>query len=211
MIHLLQRAKHWHLFLITTILPIIFQFIFMGIMFSNILQSGNPDPLQMMGIMKYMMLIILLIQSVHYMWFWAITIGLKDKLPAGVKFNTTRFKVFFFFPAAYFFIFILIFFSAFDLFMESALTNKAPDLDGFFFYYPLFFGLFFLSHLFSIFCIIHTLYWSAKVIKSVETQKEASFSDFAAEFFLIWFYPVGVWFIQPKVNSFVLEELKEEV
>jgi hypothetical protein len=39
-------------------------------------------------------------------------------------------------------------------------------------------------------------------VKTIELQREVTFSDFAGEFFLIWFYPVGIWIIQPKVNKF---------
>jgi hypothetical protein len=27
--------------------------------------------------------------------------------------------------------------------------------------------------------------------------------DFAGEFFLLWFYPVGIWIVQPKINKMV--------
>lgn len=55
-------------------------------------------------------------------------------------------------------------------------------------------------HLFSMFCLFYCLYFVAKTIKTAELQKETSFGDFAGEFFLIWFYPIGIWFIQPKIN-----------
>jgi bacteriorhodopsin len=58
-------------------------------------------------------------------------------------------------------------------------------------------------HLFSMFYIFYTLYFAAKTVKTVELQREVTFSDFAGEFFLIWFYPVGVWIIQPKVNKMI--------
>jgi hypothetical protein len=32
-------------------------------------------------------------------------------------------------------------------------------------------------------------------------QKPVTFSDFAGEFFLIWFFPVGIWIIQPRINK----------
>jgi len=58
-------------------------------------------------------------------------------------------------------------------------------------------------HLFSMFCIFYTLYFVAKTFKTVELQREVKFSDFAGEFFLIWFYPIGIWIIQPKINKFI--------
>ena len=44
-----------------------------------------------------------------------------------------------------------------------------------------------------------------------ELQKEATFNDFVGEFFLIWFYPIGIWFVQPEINkvhetSYVVEQ-----
>jgi hypothetical protein len=59
-------------------------------------------------------------------------------------------------------------------------------------------------HLFSLFAIFYSMYFAAKTVKSVELQREVIFSDFIAEFFLIWFFPIGVWILQPKLNK--LEE-----
>ncbi|MNL47293.1 hypothetical protein D3C87_1700740 [compost metagenome] len=61
-------------------------------------------------------------------------------------------------------------------------------------------------HLFSIFCLIYTLYFNAKSLKAVETRKPVTFSDFAGEFFLLWFFPVGVWIIQPRINKIFSED-----
>lgn len=56
-------------------------------------------------------------------------------------------------------------------------------------------------HLFSMFCIFYCLYFNAKALKTVEWQNTVTFSDFAGEFFLIWFFPIGVWIIQPRINK----------
>jgi hypothetical protein len=55
-------------------------------------------------------------------------------------------------------------------------------------------------HLFSMFCIFYCLYFNAKALKIVEWQRPVTFSDFAGEFFLIWFFPIGIWIIQPRIN-----------
>jgi len=55
-------------------------------------------------------------------------------------------------------------------------------------------------HLFSMFCIFHTIYFVAKTIRTAELQRVVTFGDFAGEFFLLWFYIIGIWIIQPKVN-----------
>jgi len=51
------------------------------------------------------------------------------------------------------------------------------------------------------FCIFYSLYFIAKELKSVELQKPVTFSDFAGEFFLLWFFPIGIWIIQPRINK----------
>jgi hypothetical protein len=58
-------------------------------------------------------------------------------------------------------------------------------------------------HLFSMFCIFYCLYFVSKTFKTVELQREVSFSDFAGEFFMIWFFPIGVWIVQPKINKMI--------
>ena len=58
-------------------------------------------------------------------------------------------------------------------------------------------------HLFSMFCIFYCLYFVAKTFKTVELQREVSFSDFAGEFFLFWFFPIGIWIVQPKINKMI--------
>jgi putative effector of murein hydrolase LrgA (UPF0299 family) len=60
-------------------------------------------------------------------------------------------------------------------------------------------------HLFAMFCIFYSLYFVAKTIKTVELQRAVTFSDFVLEFFLIWFYPIGIWIIQPQINKMIEE------
>jgi hypothetical protein len=43
----------------------------------------------------------------------------------------------------------------------------------------------------------------AKTIKTVELQREVNFSEFIGEFFMIWFYFIGIWILQPKINRMV--------
>lgn len=50
--------------------------------------------------------------------------------------------------------------------------------------------------------MIATIIKAAKTIKTVELQKKVTFSDFAGEFFLLWFSPIGIWILQPKINKF---------
>jgi len=53
-------------------------------------------------------------------------------------------------------------------------------------------------HILSMFGLIYSFFYVAKTFKTVELQREVSFSDFAGDFFLLLFFPIGVWIIQPK-------------
>lgn len=48
--------------------------------------------------------------------------------------------------------------------------------------------------------IFYAFYFVAKSLSSIEKGSEADLNDFAGPFFMLWFFPLGVWFFQPKVN-----------
>jgi hypothetical protein len=61
--------------------------------------------------------------------------------------------------------------------------------------------------IFLIFCILYAIYFNAKSLKSVELQRDVTFSDYAADFFLFLFFPIGIWFIQPRINRIFCDDL----
>ncbi len=187
MTNLFLKAKHWQLFLLTIGVPMIFQFVLMGSLFSSMQAGSQPDPVYFIALFPIMML---LFAAVFFGWFWSIAVGLQSKVPQDVKMKVTKFKIFFFSPLVYIFTILI--------FMMFVLSGEvAPDPSIAFVIVPL--------HLFSMFCMFYTLYFVAKTIRTVELQRAVSFSDFAGEFFMIWFYPIGIWIIQPRLNKIVEE------
>jgi len=61
-------------------------------------------------------------------------------------------------------------------------------------------------HLLCMACLFYVLYFVSKNLALAEAGKPVSFYEYAGPFFLIWFYPVGVWVLQPKVNRFFLKK-----
>jgi hypothetical protein len=116
-------------------------------------------------------------------------------LPPGIKMKTALFKVFFFFPLIYILFFCLFFAFSFVNILNTPSGGSPPP--AFFIGFAVIFPL----HLFAMFCMFYNCYFIAKTIKTVELQRLTTFSDFVGEFFLIWFFPVGVWFLQPKINK----------
>lgn len=99
------------------------------------------------------------------------------------------FKVFFFFPVVYI-ILMLIFMDYFSKSFGDPFFG--PDA---WIFVPL--------HLFSMFCMFYCLYFVAKTIKTVELQRSVTFSDFVKEFLLAWFFPIGIWILQPRINNMI--------
>lgn len=65
-------------------------------------------------------------------------------------------------------------------------------------------------HLLCMYCLFYILYFVSKTLTLVELGKALTLYDYAGTFFLLWFYPIGIWFIQPKVNRLYTEKGKRE-
>ena len=183
---ILLKAKAWQIFMITIGLPIIIEII--AIPF---LVSDNP-----LFVMIAIPLISILCIIGFLCWFWSIAVGLQEKVPDGVKLKAIRFKAFFFIPLIYF-----VFIFSFSAFVSNGTTENGLISNGV--AMARLIRVIFPLHLFSMFCIFYCLYFVAKTFKTVELQRAVTFSDFAGEFFLIWFFPVGIWIIQPRINKMV--------
>ncbi len=185
MIDRFLKAKHWQLFLLTFGVPMIFQFVMMGTIFSNISNGNNPDTSLIIKYMRISPVVMIFFMGIFFGWFYSVAIGLQSKIPGNINMKVKRFKLLFFIPLVY-----MIFFLSF---FTISITGEGPNVSIFAVIIPL--------HLFSMFCMFHSLYFVAKTFKTVELQREVRFSDFAGEFFMIWFYPIGIWIIQPKINK----------
>ena len=167
----------------------------MSAIFSNIIGNRNPDPTIIFGYFKFFPVMMLLFMGGLFGWFWSVAVGLQKMVPPTIKMKITRFKIFFFIPLIY--IACLMAFMGLAFSANNILHNSDQP--------PLwFFGMFaviFPVHIFSMFCIFYCLYFVAKTIKTVELQREVSFSDFLGEFFLAWFHFIGIWVLQPRINK----------
>jgi hypothetical protein len=200
MVQKFLKAQHWQLFLLTFGIGMFFQFIFIGSMVANISTRQNADPQDFFNYMKFFPIIMLLFVSVFFGWFWSVVTGLQTNLPDEIKMKLIRFKIFFFIPIIY-----MLFISVYMGIVFSGLMSGTGEVNA-----ATIGGLVALIvplHLFSMFCMFHTLYYVAKTLKMAEIQRTVSFSDFAGEFFLIWFFPIGIWIIQPRINKLVANKI----
>jgi len=189
------KAKHWQLFFLMCGIPLIFQIITMGSMFLSMSTENNTDTALLSFYFSLYPLVMILLIGVFFGWFWSIAVGLDFKIPDTLKLKLSRFKIFLFIPLAYILL-LSIFIGITMSGMDWMGNNTNP---------PAVFGIILPLHLLSMFCIFYCLYFVAKTIKTAELQKKVGFGDFAGEFFLIWFFPIGIWFIQPKLNKMIEE------
>ena len=56
-------------------------------------------------------------------------------------------------------------------------------------------------HLFAMYCIFYTIWFIAKSIATIENNKVVGFDIYAGNFFLLWFFPIGIWWVHPKVRN----------
>jgi hypothetical protein len=185
----LLTLKHWQLFGLLVIIPMIIQFFLMGYLLTN----NNPSIMQI----TFPFVLIVYI-GLFFSWFYVLGTNLYRKLPPTATMNLTKFKIFLFFPVIY-----MLFLSVFMAGMFSEISTAGEPNPGIF-------AIIFPLHLFAMFCIFYCLYFNAKALKTVEWQRPVTFSDFAGEFFLIWFFPIGIWIIQPRINILFDSSIENE-
>jgi hypothetical protein len=56
-------------------------------------------------------------------------------------------------------------------------------------------------HLTSMVGMFYGLWFTAKQFTTYQHGRDVSFLEYSGPFFLFWFSPIGVWFLQPKVNQ----------
>jgi hypothetical protein len=176
------KLKHWQLFMITFIIPLIIQIFFVGSVFLN----GGFEKLFYLVPMFMTFFII-----GYYGWIWTITKYLNEKLPENLKIQFAKFNRLLSFSILYSI--------AFSFWIPTFMNSTNPSL---------LFALIVPFHFFFLYCFIYALYFTAKTIKTIEFQRELTFSDFAGEFFLLMFFQIGFWFIQPRINKIFLANKK---
>lgn len=196
MIKFFLKAKHWHLFSIFLGIFVIYliSIFSLGIYVNK--NSSNFETVFLPNMILIFTLIFILTNFVFMSWLWSIGVGLNKSLPHENSLNIKTFKTLFYFVNSYIFI----------IFIISNITSRIIFDPIFNEYVVLLNNLYIVIipvHLFSIFCLIYLLYFVSKTIKSIELMKEVKFGEFVGELFLFWLFPVGIWFIQPRINKII--------
>lgn len=201
MVKLFLRAKHWQIFLAFFGLPFIMNIV-MTYQMAMDFQNGEPAN-AIAKAMSYTLPVIAISIFTLLGWIWSMAIGLQAKVPENIKMKVTKFKFFFFFPLVYISLFLIVF----GLAMSNVFVGGSHNVHDSWIITMMLIIL--PIHIFSMFCMFYTIYFVSKTIRTIEMQMPARFSDFAGEFFLLWFFMIGVWIIQPRVNKIALSNENE--
>jgi hypothetical protein len=171
----LLRLKHWQLFALTWGVPIainIYSFV---------------DPTIIFRLFPAMMFVFMVMV---FAWIWSVCTVLHKHLPPGVDLNLVQFQLMFAIPIVY---------CLFILGWINIATFTGEYGSGYDVGASITIAII-VMHLVSIACILLGVRFAAKTLKSIELGRLAKFGDYAGEFFLIWFSPIGIWVLQPRLN-----------
>lgn len=178
---LLLRLKHWQAFLLLFVLPFL-------------LQYGLTEALDATGTIlgETANLVLDALPSVVYvLWLWRIGLHLYHRLPAQIKISRAYLHL----GTLYFVLYTLLLVYTLGLVKEDVQEGNFP------------YGMLLLlapMHLLATFCILYTVYFAARSLASVEEQRMVSGAEFAGAYLQFLFLPVGIWFLQPRLNKLYL-------
>ncbi len=192
MIEHFLKAKHWQLFLLIFGIPFVLNIILVINIISGLAIGCEPDFVKITDYFKYIPVIAFISATFQYGWFWSTGNGLQKAIPNEFKMQTGFFKFSVIFPFVYIMIFVLVFMLILGTIMYEPF-NPIGLFGAMAIVVPL--------HFFAMFCSIYCIYFVARTYKTAELKRKVTFGDYIGEFFLIWFYPIGVWIIQPGINK----------
>lgn len=176
----LLKIKHWQLFGLLYGLKEIQGLILVLINFLNFrLINSSLIITQILSI---------LIMGVYFGWLYTLGINLHKMLPASVSMNLTLFKFSFLIPCLL--MSLIAWFLDIILIMIGYGVVMGGEMG------PLFFGL-----ILILIAMYFPISFIAKALKSIELQRPVEQHEYYREFFLILIFPIGIWFIQPRINK----------
>lgn len=175
------RARSWQLFLLLFGLPFLFQLLMTVLMALRV----RPD---IVADFLFADLFVLLMSIGLYIgWIWTLAIPLQQRLPEALRRRTALFRLSLALPMGYMLLLLL--------FVQAVASSTGPEQVSRAWVYALI-----PAHLLATAAFFYCLYFAASTLSRVLLQRPAELRDWIGYFFLLWFYPIGVWFVQPEAN-----------
>lgn len=169
------RAKHWQIFF-----PIFGLFFLGEITFAVSVPAAEPTDAGFQKAVIATGIFTALFMLFFVSWFWSLGSFLTSIVNPSIRLRMRFFRFSLLFPLIYLPGFIAVF--------DSMTTS--PGL--FLIIFPL--------HAFATYCMFYLLYFVSKSLALAERNQPVSFYDYSGSFFLLWFFPIGIWIVQPRIN-----------
>jgi hypothetical protein len=108
------------------------------------------------------------------LWIFLVAFSLKDKIPPNIEIS------FFWFVVTLSYALIYIVFR--DIIFQNNFTK-----------------IMILLHIFAVYSVFNGLFFISKLLVIVEEKRTFRFDRYIGTFFLFWFFPIGIWFVQPRI------------
>lgn len=166
------KAKAWQVFIIVVLIP--FSIHYYGI--HGLFGGNNISPTLITIASKTLTVLVF---SIFLTWLRTLGLRLNAKIPKELRPSNKPFKIAIIYIAIYTIIFQLKL-----LYLGAAVSMK----------------VLFPFHIAATFLIFYCLLFIAKNLTTIEKQANLN-SVTGSAFFQLWFFPIGIWFLQPRVNK----------
>lgn len=198
--NLFLKTKHWQLFLILCTLPCIIFIICLYFELKIIISFKTADSylLEMLQISKYIIPLEIFCFILYGSYNYILLTSLNKVKPIELRNKLTFSKFCIFFCVLHFcFFFCFIYFTIDDIIKNQMQPNCLV--------YIVFF-IIFGCHFLSIFALFYLIYQLSYSLRCVELQRKPKFEEYLPEFVLFWVFPIGLWFLQPRINKIFQNE-----
>ena len=142
------------------------------------LMVGLPlEPLVVATIGLFLMLVLLL-------WMYSIGSWSNRRLPEALRLNPLPFAAALAIPPIYLLMYIFLYIPL----LADGGPSKPP-----LWLLPM--------HMLLMVALFYVLWYTARLLKSLQENEEADFLIFSSTFFLLFIFPLGIWLIQPSVKQ----------
>jgi hypothetical protein len=186
--NLFIRAKHWHIFLGFVALMCVAIVSMLSSLLSHPEEAFDhlfPFLASMEGMAIFFAL-----------WLWSMGGFLNSIVPPFLRMKETFFRI----SVA----FVPLYLPLFGVFFQglNSIRNVRLILLSYAVIMPM--------HLFAMFCQFYSWYFASKNLSIVETGKSTSLADYLGYFICLWFFPIGIWIIQPRINRLDMATLSHQ-
>lgn len=200
------RAKHWQLFLIIFVIPFLLVIMLMYQLFESTYTDVRYSYIdQLFTFFQLGPSIIALSMCIFFYWLWSVGKGLNSKISKALKSKTTILTVCLIYQLLYLILMVILVYiwasgwhhriKLMEPILEFVLDERK--------FIPL--------HLIFFTSVIYSIYFAAKKLVTAEQKRKPNFIDFVGEFFLIWFFFIGVWVLQIRINRISEDNFKDTV